>query len=348
MVPFGGWEMPVQYSSITEEHLAVREHAGVFDVSHMGEIELAGADALAAVQHVSTNDAACLEIGQAQYSVLATPEGTFVDDILVYRLADDHFMLVVNASNIARDMAWIADAVKGFGDAFAVNTSNRYALLATQGPRALEIVQALTDVELGSIGYYRFATGEVAGIRATISRTGYTGEDGFEIFVAPQVAERVWDALLSTGEPFGVRPAGLGARDTLRLEAAMRLSGQDIDETTSVLEAGLGWVVGWEKADFVGRDALVRQRETGLSRRLVGLEMTGRGIARHGYTVYAGERAVGVVTSGTRTPFLEKAIGLAYVPIDGSEEGTEYHVDIRGRRIPACVVPLPFYKRSRG
>ena len=189
LVPFAGWKMPIQFQGVIQEHQCVRDGVGIFDVSHMGEIELAGADALAAVQHVSTNDAACLEIGQAQYSVLATPEGTFVDDILVYRLADDHFMLVVNASNIARDMAWIADAVKGFGDAFAVNTSNRYALIATQGPCALEIVQALTDVELASIGYYRFATGEVAGIRATISRTGYTGEDGFELLLTAEVGK---------------------------------------------------------------------------------------------------------------------------------------------------------------
>lgn len=348
MVSFGGWEMPLQYSGITEEHLAVRHAAGLFDVSHMGEIEVAGTDALAAVQRVSTNDAARLEIGQAQYSALATPEGTFVDDLLVYRLAAEHFMLVVNAANIAKDVAWITDGIRGVGDAVAVNTSRRYALIAIQGPRALEIMQPLTEVDLASIGYYWFATGEVANVRATISRTGYTGEDGFEVFVAPQVAERLWAALLSAGAPAGLRPAGLGARDTLRLEAAMRLSGQDIDETTSVLEAGLGWIVGWEKPDFIGRDALVQQRDAGVTRKLVGFEMVERGIARHGYRVYVEEEHVGTVTSGTRTPFLEKAIGLAYLPRAASAPGAECAIEIRGRRVRARVVPLPFYNRPRG
>ena len=346
MVPFGGWEMPLQYSGITEEHLAVRRAAGLFDVSHMGEIEVAGTDALAAIQRVSTNDAARLEIGQAQYSALATPDGTFVDDLLVYRLATEHFLLVVNAANITKDFSWIRDGIDGVGDAVAVNTSSRYALIAVQGPRALEIVQPLTEVDLASIGYYRFATGEVANVRSTISRTGYTGEDGVEIFVAPQGAERLWGALLSAGAPAGLRPAGLGARDTLRLEAAMRLSGQDIDETTSVLEAGLGWIVGWDKPNFVGRAALVQQREAGVTRKLVGFEMVERGIARHGYPVYVGEERVGVVTSGTRTPFLEKAIGLAYLPSAASAPETACAIEIRGRRVGARVVPLPFYKRG--
>ena len=347
MVPFAGWEMPVQYAGITEEHLAVRRAAGLFDVSHMGEIEVAGADALAAVQRISTNDASRLEVGQAQYSALATPEGTFVDDLLVYRLADDHFLLVVNAANIAAGFEWIRDGIAGVGDAVAVNTSSRYALLAVQGPLALDVVQSLTDVDLAAIGYYRFATGEVAGIRSTISRTGYTGEDGFEIFAAPQTADRLWAALMSAGRHDGLQPAGLGARDTLRLEAAMRLSGQDIDRTTTVLEAGLGWIVGWEKPDFIGRDALVRQREAGVDRKLVGFEMAGPGIARHGYAVFAGGERVGTVTSGTRTPFLEKAVGLAYVPAAGAAPGTEYEVDVRGRRVPARVVRLPFYKRPK-
>ena len=345
MAPFAGWEMPVQYAGITEEHLAVRQAAGLFDVSHMGEIEVAGTDALAAVQRLSTNDAGRLEIGQAQYSALATPEGTFVDDLLVYRLADDHFLLVVNAANTAAGYRWIQDGIADIGDAVAVNTSSRYALLAVQGPRALDVAQSLTDVDLAAIRHYRFATGEVAGLRATVSRTGYTGEDGFEIFVAPQVAERLWTALLSAGRPHGLQPAGLGARDTLRLEAAMRLSGRDIDRTTTVLEAGLGWIVGWRKPAFIGRDALLRQREAGVDRKLVGFEMAGPGIARHGYAVHAGGGRVGVVTSGTRTPSVGKAIGLAYVPAAGAAPGTEYEVDVRGRRVPARVVPLPFYKR---
>ena len=346
MVPFGGWEMPLEYSRIAEEHIAVRRSAGLFDVSHMGEIEVAGTDALEAVQRVLTNDASRLEVGQAQYSVLATPQGAVVDDLLVYRLADEHFQLVVNASNIISDVFWIQEAIKDLADAFVVNTSSRYALIAVQGPRAVEIVQPLTAVEVASVGYYRFATGEAAGIRVTISRTGYTGEDGVEIFVAPQSAERLWGALLTAGEPAGLRPAGLGARDTLRLEAGMRLHGQDIDKTTSVLEAGLGWVVGWDKPDFIGRQALVKQRQAGVTRKLVGFEMIGRGIARHGYPVVAGDQQVGVVTSGTRTPFLDKAIGLAYVPSGGTELGTEYFIDVRGRRVQARVVPLPFYKRQ--
>ena len=347
MVPFAGWEMPLQYGGITEEHLAVRRAAGLFDVSHMGQIEVAGADALAAVQRISTNDAGRLEVGQAQYSALATPEGTFFDDLLVYRLADDHFLLVVNAANVESGFRWIRDGIAGVGDAVAVNTSSRYALLAVQGPRALDVVQPLTDVELAAIRYYRFATGEVAGVRATISRTGYTGEDGFELFVPPQAADKLWSALMSAGRHHGMRPAGLGARDTLRLEAAMRLSGQDIDGTTTVLEAGLGWIVGWDKSDFIGREALVKQREAGVERKLVGIEMAGPGIARQGYGVYAGGRQVGRVTSGTRTPFLEKAVALAYVPAEGAAPGTEYEVDVRGRRVPARVVPLPFYKRPR-
>ena len=346
MVPFGGWEMPLEYSRITEEHLAVRHCAGLFDVSHMGQIEVAGADALTAVQRISTNDASRLDVGQAQYSVLSTPQGTIIDDLLVYRLADEHFQLVVNASNTASDVSWIQDAITDLADTFVVNTSSRYALIAIQGPRAVEIVQSLTEVELASIGYYRFATGEVASIRATISRTGYTGEDGFEIFVSPQSAERLWVELLTAGEPVGLRPVGLGARDTLRLEAAMRLHGQDIDQTTSVLEAGLGWVIGWDKPDFVGRQALVEQRHAGVARKLVGFEMLDPGIARHGYPVVAGDQQVGVVTSGTRTPFLKKAIGLAYVPSEDAEPGTEYSIDVRGRRVRARLVALPFYKRQ--
>ena len=239
MVPYGGWEMPVEYSGITAEHMAVRERAGMFDVSHMGEIEIAGKDALAAVQRISSNDASKLEVGQAQYSALTTPRGTFVDDLLVYRLAASHFMLVVNASHIAHDYAHIAEHITGIGDAVAVDASSRYALIAVQGPRALEVVQPLTGVDLASIKYYWFAHGEVANVRATISRTGYSGEDGVEIFVPPQSADRVWLAILAAGEAVRLIPCGLGARDTLRLEAGMRLHGNDIDETTTVLEAGL-------------------------------------------------------------------------------------------------------------
>ncbi|HMG18610.1 MAG TPA: glycine cleavage system aminomethyltransferase GcvT [Gemmatimonadales bacterium] len=345
MVPFGGWEMPVEYSGITDEHLAVRTRAGLFDVSHMGQIEVAGRDALAGIQRITSNDASKLTIGQAQYAALTTERGAFVDDLLVYRLADEHFMLVVNASNIEKDFAWIAQGVAVAGDAVAVNTSARYALIAVQGPAAREVLQPLTAADLG-MKYYWFATGEVAGVRATISRTGYTGEDGYEVFVAPAYAARVWDALLEAGRAVDLRPAGLGARDTLRLEAAMRLYGNDIDDTTSVLEAGLEWIVSWSKGDFVGREALAAQKAAGVPRRLVGFEMSDRAIARHGYPVVIGDQPVGVVTSGTQTPFLRKAIGMAYVPASVAPDA-EIAIDIRNRRVPARLVPLPFYKRTR-
>ena len=347
MIPFVGWDMPVEYSGIVEEHLAVRAYAGLFDVSHMGEIEIAGKDALAAVQRITSNDASRLQVGQVQYSGLLTPHGTFVDDLLVYRLANSHFMLVVNASNVEKDYGWITRQIASVGDAVAVETSSRYALLAVQGPKALGIVQRLTGIELASIKYYWFAHGEIAGVRGIISRTGYTGEDGVEIFVGPQAADRVWSAIVEAGRPDGLVPAGLGARDTLRLEAAMRLYGNDIDETTTVLEADLGWIIGWKKGDFIGREPLEAQRRTGVRRRIAGFEMLDRGIARHGYNVFAGGEKRGIVTSGTQTPFLKKAIGLAYVPVEHAEPGTHLEIEIRGRRSKAIVVTLPFYKRPR-
>jgi aminomethyltransferase len=346
MVPFAGWDMPVEYSGITNEHLAVRTRAGIFDVSHMGELEIAGKDALAAVQRISSNDASRLAIGQAHYAGLLTPDGTFVDDMLVLRMAPNHFMLVVNASNVAKDYAWVAEQVKTAGEAAVVDTSGRYALIAIQGPAAREVLQPLTGVELEDLKYYWFGHGEVANARATISRTGYTGEDGFEIFVPPNMADKVWQALLQSGRAADVIPCGLGARDTLRLEAAMRLYGNDIDETTSVLEADLGWTIGWKKSGFIGEERLRQQKEQGVERRLVGFEMIDRGIARHGYPVIAGDRRIGVVTSGTQTPFLKKAIGMAYVPVDKTAPGTELTIDIRGRASQARVVPLPFYKRK--
>jgi aminomethyltransferase len=348
MVEFGGWDMPVEYSGIVDEHMAVRTRAGLFDVSHMGEIEVAGANALDAVQHITSNDASRLAVNQIQYSALTTPQGTFVDDVLTYKLADDHFMLVVNASNIVKDFHWITEHVREVGgDAVAVNTSSRYALVALQGPVAREVLQSLTGVDLAALKYYWFATGEVAGVRVTISRTGYTGEDGFEVFAPPNAAERVWDAILQAGKPAGVLPAGLGARDTLRLEAAMRLYGNDMDETTTVVEADLGWIVGWKKPEFLGAGVLRQQKAEGAPRRLVGFEMLERAIARHGHDVYADGVKAGVVTSGTQTPFLKKAIGMAYLPVDRTQPGTEFEVDIRGRRARAAVVSMPFYKRAK-
>lgn len=347
MVAFADWEMPLEYAGVSEEHLAVRTAAGVFDVSHMGELEVAGRDALAAIQWCTSNDASRLAVGQAQYSALTTPQGTFVDDVLVYRVAPDHFLLVVNAVNTAKDLAWIREQIRDRGDAVVIDASARYALLALQGPAAREVLQPLTSVSLAELKYYWFASGEVAGVRATVSRTGYTGEDGFEIFVPPANAERVWDAILEAGRSVGLRPAGLGARDTLRLEAAMRLYGQDIDETTTVLEADLGWIIGWQKGAFVGAEALRRQQSEGIARKLVGIEVLDRAIARHGYPVLDGGRPIGVVTSGTLTPFLKKPIALAYVPVDRAALGTELQVDVRGRPVRARVVPLPFYKRPR-
>ena len=346
MVSFAGWDMPVEYAGITSEHIAVRTRAGVFDVSHMGEIEIAGSDALKAVQQITSNDASRLSRNQAQYSALTTPEGTFVDDVLTYRLADDHFMMVVNASNIAKDFSWIARQIKDVGDAVAVNTSSRYALIALQGPAARDVLQALTGVNLSEIKYYWFTTGEIAGVRGTISRTGYTGEDGFEVFVPPAAAEAVWDAMLQAGKSAGVVPAGLGARDTLRLEAAMRLYGNDIDETTTVLEADLGWIVGWKKESFIGAEPLRQQKQAGIRRKLIGFEVLDRAIARHGFDAYVNGDKAGVVTSGTQTPYLKKAIGMAYMPIEHTGAGSEFDIDIRGRRVRARVVPMPFYKRS--
>lgn len=347
MVEFSGWDMPVEYTGVTDEHLAVRTRAGLFDVSHMGEIEVAGADALKAVQHITSNDASRLSINQAHYSALTTGAGTFVDDVLTYRLADDHFMLVVNASNIIKDFNWITEHIAQAGDAVAVNTSSRYALMALQGPAARGVLQPLTGVDLGALKYYWFTTGEIAGVRGTISRTGYTGEDGFEVFVPPGSAERVWDAILSAGHAAGVIPAGLAARDTLRLEAAMRLYGNDIDDTTTVLEADLEWIVGWKKDDFIGADVLRHQRSEGVTRKLIGFEILDRAIARRRYDAYVNGQKAGVVTSGTQTPHLKKAIGMAYLPADSTAPGTEFQIDIRGRRVRAQVVPMPFYKRPR-
>ena len=347
MVEFGGWDMPVEYAGLAAEHMAVRTAAGLFDVSHMGQIEIAGRDALSAVQRITSNDASRLARNQAQYSALTTPQGTFVDDVLTYKLSDEHYMLVVNASNIIKDFSWVTQQLSSFGDAVAVNTSSRYALLAVQGPAAREILQTLTGVDLAEIKYYWFTTGEVAGVAGTISRTGYTGEDGFEVFVPPASAERVWNAILAAGKPRGLVPAGLGARDTLRLEAGMRLYGNDMDETTTVLEADLGWIVGWKKDEFIGADVLRRQKSEGVSRKLVGFEVLDRAIARHGYDAYVDGTKAGIVTSGTQTPFLKKSIGMAYLPAEKTAAGTEFEIDVRGRRVRAQVVPMPFYQRPK-
>jgi len=346
MVEFGGWDMAVQFSSILEEHQAVRERAGLFDVSHMGEIEIRGPQALELLQKITCNDVSKLSDGRIQYSAFLYPNAGFVDDVLVYRNAADDYLVVVNASNTDKDFAWVAEQANGF-DVETKNASGDYAQIALQGPKAEAILQPLTDVDLASMRYYRFGRGKVDGHPSIVSRTGYTGEDGFEVYCAPDAAESIFRRILDAGSEYGILPTGLGARDTLRLEAKMALYGNDIDDTTTPLEADLGWIVKLEKGDFNGRAVLVEQEKEGLSRKLVGFEMVDRGIARHGYPVVEAEREVGVVTSGTHSPTLKKAIGLAYLPIARTGTGTEFAVRIRERDVKARVVPTPFYKRAR-
>jgi aminomethyltransferase len=341
MTDFAGYEMPVEFAGVVEEHLTVRTKAGLFDVSHMGEFLVEGEDAESFLQKLTPNDVSRLALGQAHYSALTTERGTFVDDLLVSRIAEKRFLVVVNASNVSKDFAWM-DSRRPKG-ATLRNVSDDYALLALQGPESAAILKPLTDVDLGAMKYYRFADGKVLGEAATISRTGYTGEDGFEVLVDARAGEKVARGLLDRG----ASPIGLAARDTLRLEAKMALYGNDIDEDHTVLEADLEWIVKWQKGDFLGRDALVRQKEQGISRKLSGFEMVDRGIARHGYPVFAGGAPSDTVTSGSFAPFLKKNIGLAYLPVASSSPGSEIEVEIRGRRAKAAVVPTPFYKRER-
>ena len=345
MVPFGGWDMPVEYSGLISEHMAVRKAAGLFDVSHMGEFEVEGPGALAFLQRTTANNVAKLVDGQAQYSAFPLANGAPLDDVIVYRRAADRYLLVVNAGNIEKDFRWLQE--QGPQDVRLENKSDAYALLALQGPRAAEILRALTTFDLSGLKYYYFAEAEVDSYPVTVSRTGYTGEDGFEIFVSPQLVEAFWKRLLEAGREKGLVPVGLGARDTLRLEARLCLHGQDMDETTSLVEAGLGWMVSLDEAkgDFPGRAVLAEQKKNGPPRKLVGFEMTGRGIARHGYPVLIHDERVGEVTSGTYAPFLQKNIGLCYVPAARAAVGTELAIDIRERKVPARVVPTPFYKR---
>ncbi|MFZ5788841.1 MAG: glycine cleavage system aminomethyltransferase GcvT [Acidobacteriota bacterium] len=347
IVPFAGWEMPVQYRGVIEEHRAVRTGVGLFDVSHMGEIEVTGGRALEFLQHVTCNDVAKLVAGRAHYSGLMTPRGTFVDDLLVHKMSDDRYFLVVNAANTEKDYAYLCAQVNGFGDADVRDASADWAQIAVQGPRALELGQRFTSARLAEIKYYRFVEDDFGGARAIIARTGYTGEDGLEVYVAPDAAAGLWRELLRVGADLGAAPCGLGARDTLRFEACMALYGNDIDDTTTPLEAGLEWIVKTDKGPFLGRDALLRQQEQGIPRTLIGFEVTGRGIARHGYPIWAGGRHAGVVTSGTHAPTLNKPLGLGYVPLEFAAEGTPLEIEIRGQRVGAVVVPTPFYRRPR-
>lgn len=341
MTTFGGWSMPLQYSSIREEHQAVRQAAGLFDLSHMGEIEVQGPDAQPLVQQLLTNDVTRLDPGRARYSLLCNDRAGIIDDLLVYAL-ERGYLMVVNAARQDRDYDWMRQ--RGTARAQVRNAGPDTALIGVQGPRAIALVQRLADRDLQGLKYYAFLEGKVAGVSCRISRTGYTGEDGFELFCQPDVAPRLWQTLLREGRGDGLRPAGLGARDTLRLEAGMRLYGNDMDEDTNPLEASLGWTVKFDK-DFIGREALIQARDRGLSRVTVGLHMLDRNIPRHGYPVLHDGKAIGTVSSGNVSFTLGYNIAMAFVPPDLSQPGTRLAVEVRGAAAPAEVVELPFYKR---
>lgn len=342
IVPFAGWEMPVQYAQgITVEHKAVRERCGLFDVSHMGEFFIYGERAVEFANYVTTNDVASLEIGQVHYSTILNDRGTIEDDCLVYRFADK-IMMVVNASNLEKDYMHVARHAGKFG-VIVEDASDRMGLLALQGPLAAKILQPLTKTDLSTIGYYHFAEGEVAGMPMIISRTGYTGEDGFELYHDVRYSSALWDALMAAGD---VTPAGLGARDTLRLEMGMALYGNDIDDTVTPLEANLGWLVKLKKGDFVGKPVLDEQKANGVKMKLVGFTLPDRNIARHGYPVFVGDTPSGLVCSGTLSPTLGIPIGTAYLPAEHTREGSTFDVEIRGKRVTATVVKPPFYKHA--
>jgi glycine cleavage system T protein (aminomethyltransferase) len=350
MVEFGGWDMPVQYPAGTmAEHLRTRTAAGLFDVSHMGEIDVRGDEAIPFVNGLVSNDATKLIDGQAQYSALTTSEGTVIDDLLVYRLSTDHLLLVVNAGTTDKDWEWIKSHHQG-EQVELHNASSEYCQIALQGPQAISILQNLTDVPLSEVKYYHFREGQVDGVRSIVSRTGYTGEDGFEVYAAPDKAEQLWNKILDAGDfgsDNGVLPCGLAARNTLRLEAGMCLYGHEITEETTLLEANLGWITKLNKGNFIGRDALAKQKEEGIKRKLIGFEVTDRGIARDDQEIFIEGRHAGKVTSGSPAPFLKKNIGMAYLPAAQAEAGQRFEIDVRGKMVGAQVVPLPFYKRPK-
>jgi glycine cleavage system T protein (aminomethyltransferase) len=350
MVEFNGWDMPVEYSGIIAEHMAVRTGVGVFDVSHMGDIRLAGPEALAAVQHISMNDASRLAIGQAQYSALLYPQGTFVDDVIVHRLDEQEYLLVINAGTREKDFNWVRDNTRQF-DCAVENLSDDFTQVAIQGPRGVDVVQKLTDAKLSAVKFYWVTRGTICGLKdILIARTGYTGEDGFEIYVPAdeKTSASVWNQVLEAGREFGILPCGLGARNTLRLESKLPLYGHEISDTINVWEAGLDRFCKMEKPEFVGREALEKAKSAGLNRTLVGLEMVERGIARDGYRILnSSGQQIGYVTSGSYAPFLKKNIALAYVPPELAEVGSEVLVEIRNQGVKARVVPTPFYKRPK-
>ncbi len=343
IVPFAGYEMPVQYpTGIIQEHKAVRERAGLFDVSHMGELEIRGGDALGLLQYVTTNDASKIAVGQAQYTVLCNEDGGAIDDCIVYRF-EDHYLVVVNASNKDKDCDHITQYAERFGTQ-VIDRSDETALLALQGPRAQRVLERLTEAQLNTIAYYHFAEGDVADVPTIISRTGYTGEDGFELYLPADSAVRVWTRILEAGQDDGVLPVGLGARDSLRLEMGYILYGNDLDERRTPLEAGLGWVTKLDKGEFVGREALQKQKSDGVRDRLVAFVLQERGFPRHGYEIRIDGEPAGEVTSGVHAPSLEKGVGLAYVPVEAARPGTMIEVMVRGKAVPAEIVRPPFYK----
>ncbi|MBX6353867.1 MAG: glycine cleavage system aminomethyltransferase GcvT [Thermoflavifilum sp.] len=345
-VEFGGWEMPVQFTSILQEHEAVRTRAGLFDVSHMGEVEVCGSDAAAFLQRLVTNDVSRLAPGMAMYSPVCYPHGGCVDDVLVYCLAPDRYGVVVNAANTEKDLAWFREQAAGFSVTLT-DRSDEVALLALQGPQAESILQPLTQADLSQMRYYRFTQADVAGVSALISRTGYTGEDGFELYVPAASAQTLWEALVQAGEPHGMALCGLGARDTLRLEARLPLYGHELSESITPLEAGLGTFVKLDKGDFIGREALARQKQEGVTRKIVGIELVDRGIPRAEQPVLADGQVIGHVTSGTMSPTLKLPIGLALVDVRYAEIGRMLQVDVRGKLLAAKVVKTPFYKTAR-
>jgi len=350
MVEFNGWDMPVEYSGIIAEHMAVRTGVGIFDVSHMGDIRVAGLEALSAIQHMSINDASRLAIGQAQYSAMLYPQGTFVDDIIVHRLGEEEYLIVINAGTREKDFNWVRDNTRHF-DCVVENLSDDFTQIAIQGPKGVDVLQKLTDADLSAVKFYWVTRGTVCGLKnILIARTGYTGEDGFEIYVPSDEAtsERVWNEVLEAGKQFGVVPCGLGARNTLRLENKLPLYGHEISDTINVWEAGLDRFCKMEKPEFVGREALEKAKAQTLTRTLVGLEMTERGIARDGYRILnSSGQDIGYATSGSYAPFLKKNIALAYVPPEQSAVGNEVLVEIRGHGVKARVVPTPFYKKPK-
>jgi len=355
MVDFNGWDMPVEYPAaigcgIINEHMAVRTGVGIFDVSHMGDIRLAGPQALAAIQHISMNDAARLAVGQAQYSALLYPQGSFVDDVIVHRLGEDEYLLVINAGTREKDFAWVRDNTRQF-DCAVENLSDDFTQIAIQGPKGVDVLQKLTDANLSAVKFYWVTRGSVCGLKnILIARTGYTAEDGFEIYIPSDetIGARVWNEILSAGKEFGIVPCGLGARNTLRLEGRLPLYGHEISDTINVWEAGLDRFCKMEKPEFIGRAALEKGKAEGVKRTLVGLEMTERGIARDSYKVLdVAGREIGYVTSGSPSPFLKKNIALAYVPPEFAPVGTAVKVEIRGQGVGAQVVPTPFYKRPK-